>query len=281
LLLLPTLCAAAAKRLYAIGGSNLASVEAFDGRAWQNVAPLTQNRTSLAAAAFSGYAYAFGGVLPSGLYLASAERFDGQTWSAVPGAMSVPRAQAVAAVLGKHVYVMGGFHTLPNGDIVVLASVERLGSDGTWESVADMKRARRGAGVALFRNYLYVCGGDDQDLSSVERFDGAKWEESGHLSQGAYGLGAATFNNVLYAAGGQFVNTVQAFDGALWRLVRPMNYIRVSPGLAVFDGKMCAVGGAGSVGDGDLRSGECFDGRGWTDIPSMLHARYGLGLVVF
>ena len=114
------------------------------------------------------------------------ERYDfaANAWEAV-APMATPRENHAVAVLDGKVYAVGG---LSDG-VGRLSSVERYDpAMNAWEAVAPMATARYSHALAVLDGKLYAVGGygwgysgeggDDGDLSSVERYDPATnaWE---------------------------------------------------------------------------------------------------------
>lgn len=113
-------------RIYVVGGRqmqrqgdgkqrpvNLATLEVYDpatGR-WETRAPMPQAQGGLAAAAYDGKLYAFGGeqFVPSAKVFPDAWVYDPGTdrWSALPP-MPTPRHGHGAAVVGNRIFLIGG-----------------------------------------------------------------------------------------------------------------------------------------------------------------------------
>lgn len=113
-------------RIYVVGGRqmvqqadgrqrpvNVATLEVYDPatRRWEARAPMPQAQGGLAAAAFEGRLYVFGGeqFVPTSKVFADAWVYDPRTdrWSALPP-MPTPRHGHGAAVVGKRIFLMGG-----------------------------------------------------------------------------------------------------------------------------------------------------------------------------
>lgn len=92
---------------------NVSTLEVYDPVAnrWETKAPMPQAQGGLAAAAFDGKLYAFGGeqFIPTSKVFADAWVYDPKTdrWSALP-AMPTPRHGHGAAVVGNRIFLMGG-----------------------------------------------------------------------------------------------------------------------------------------------------------------------------
>lgn len=74
-----------------------------------------------------------------------------------------------------YIYAIGGM----GSDGIPLASVERYDIDrNLWTAVSPMLTSRVAAAVALLDGDIVVIGGhtvNNEDLDSVEKFDGNKW----------------------------------------------------------------------------------------------------------
>ncbi len=92
---------------------NLATLEVYDpaSNRWETRAPMPLAQGGLAAAAYDGKLYAFGGeqFVPTSKVFAEAWVYDPRTdrWSALPG-MPTPRHGHGAAVVGNRIFLMGG-----------------------------------------------------------------------------------------------------------------------------------------------------------------------------
>ncbi len=92
---------------------NVATLEVYDPatKRWETRAPMPLAQGGLAAAAYDGKLYAFGGeqFVPASKVFAEAWVYDPRTdrWSALPG-MPTPRHGHGAAVVGNRIFLMGG-----------------------------------------------------------------------------------------------------------------------------------------------------------------------------
>ena len=92
---------------------NVATLEVYDPATdrWETKAPMPQAQGGLAAAAYGGKLYAFGGeqFVPSAKVFADAWVYDPKAdrWSALPP-MPTPRHGHGAAVVGNRIFLMGG-----------------------------------------------------------------------------------------------------------------------------------------------------------------------------
>lgn len=97
--------------------------------------------------------------------------------------MPTARAYMGTAVLGDHLYVIGGYST--NG---YLELVERYNpATNTWQAMNPMNVRRANAGIGVLNDQIYVLGGQNNNgdhLQSVEVYDQAttKWTMVGILT---------------------------------------------------------------------------------------------------
>lgn len=85
--------------------------------------------------------------------------------------MSVSRSSVGVAVLGRHLYAVGGYDGTSRR---CLSSAERYNpSANEWTPIADMNHRRSGPAVADLAARIYVVGGHDGLLvrSSAEYYD--------------------------------------------------------------------------------------------------------------
>ncbi|KAL1480466.1 hypothetical protein MTO96_051003, partial [Rhipicephalus appendiculatus] len=113
--------------------------------------------------------YVVGGWSTGDTFLRSLDSFDTVTgiWEHC-SPMHVTRAFVCAAVLGEHLYAIGG-HT----GHMRTSSVERYSpQQNQWIMVSPMRRRRSAAAACVFRGKLYVSGGHSGEavLTSVEEY---------------------------------------------------------------------------------------------------------------
>jgi len=166
------------------GGAPLASVEVLDAatRTWSPGPPLAE-ATCFAAASFAPWAARHTLLLVGGgdtLWVGSvatdacsvlADAYDvAAAWKPGPRLVEARCGHGVA-VLPDGVVAVGGYA----GGEEYLASVERLGPDGSWRLLRPMRRARTGAGVGAGPDgCVYAAGGSPDGsgaLRGAERYD--------------------------------------------------------------------------------------------------------------
>ena len=104
-----------------------------------------------------------------------------------------------------------------------------------------MASQRSELAVAVLRGKLYAVGGfggpEDEDLSSVERYDPATntWEAVAPMSIARDGHGTAVFGGKLYAVGGEdktgaVLDSVEGYDPTanMWQRMTPLHRPRAS-----------------------------------------------------
>jgi hypothetical protein len=267
-------------KMCAVGGENskvsaLASAECFDfgAQAWAAFKPMSTARTGLGLVVFNSTKMcAVGGFSTNGYPVASAECFDSSTqaWAALPP-MSTPRGSLGLVVFGTKMCAVGGVKGYPDGTGKnILASAECFDfSAQAWAAMKPMSRARTDLGLVVFNGKMCAAGGESPNNDP---------------SPGSF----ATVS----------LASVECYDSSAqaWTALKPMHCERgfgtldggTSLGLAVFGGKMCAVGAAANCLGGDS-TGECYDSstQAWAAVAPMtmiiddFDTIFGLGLVVF
>jgi kelch-like protein 19 len=214
--------------LYAIGGANdrngrnlLNSVERArileNGSLspWTPVSPMTTPRRGPAALISRGYIYAVGGY--NGIFLRSLERArltsNGglEKWETVGPLLTTDRYIHGAALIGDHLYVIGG-HVRDQGGGKGSTEWTRIGEDGAierWRSASPLLFPRFLAAVTAAGNRLFVLGGYDGNyMSSVERAeirsDGSlgPWSAATPLTAPREGSAAISLEGTIYLMGG-------------------------------------------------------------------------------
>ena len=162
--------------------------------------------------------------------------------------MSVPRVGAASAVVGHHMYVIGGMTV--GGRL--LNTVGRLNTTSeVWEAQPAMVQSRNDPGAAAIRERIYAVGGTVDNrrtrTRTAERFGGA-WTTLPPMTHRRSQCSTAVIANKLYACGcedGTAPNTVERFDPAhdTWALLRPTLHHRVGATVAVLRDRLYLLGG--------------------------------------
>jgi len=224
-------------------------------------------------------------------------------WSPLPPP-SLPRYNAVAAVLKGRVYICGGRASDED-----LGSVERFNPKlREWESLPSMTQPRHHSAAAVLQGCLYVCGGVrfeehfdlmaggpsmyDEHLNCVERFDPdtAQWEVVASMVSTRSSAAAVALGDALYVYGGisdeGLLPSAERYSisSRCWEELPAMSRNREyaacniimhcdTPGLAAANGCLYVCGGQdkGEV----LRSVERFKAEtfAWEPVSSMQQAR--------
>ena len=154
-----------------------------------------------------------------------------------------PLAQAIAAAwLSRRralVCVCGGVTGSMDGLATRTASMEGFDLErSAWETLPQMNTARIGVAVAVLRNQLYICGGEDGDdnvLSYAERFDPERnlWEVLPPMGSERYSAKAVAMGGRLYICGGGgadgvHLSSMEGFDPERnrWETLPPMIFPR-------------------------------------------------------
>ena len=160
--------------------------------------------------------------------------------------MSVPRADAAAAVVGDHMFVYGGFGGGRRHNSV--ESFDTLSE--VWEAQPAMAHERLGAGAAVIRGRIHVVGGSAGSgvtTTFAEHFDGA-WTTVPPMIPPRCLCTTAVIAEKLYVCGGQGGRThitVERFDPTheTWELLRPTLHRRKDTTMAVLRDRLYVVGG--------------------------------------
>jgi len=205
--------------LWVIGGQgaqNFSDVwRAEDGLNWTRV---TEDggwpaRVGHAAAVFKGRIWLFGGNHGKEL----GERPENDVWASRDGvewtrvlenAPWSDRLNHAAAVLGEHVYILGGETKNPEGKTSWLSDVWRSADGENWVQITDRApwKGRNNHGAIVFRNQIWVLGGwGDGNLNDVWRSSNGKdWEQT--TAQAPWpprnSHAVAVYDDMLWVAGG-------------------------------------------------------------------------------
>jgi len=170
---------------------------------WQELAPLPEPRSSLAAAAYDGDIYAIAGEGPGGVS-GGVFRYitDDDRWEALSD-KPTPVADVKGVLVGEKIYVPGG--RLANGQPTDILEVYDPRRD-TWEQKASLPIKVSGYALADFEGQIYLFGGWDGEkvLDTALRYDAQddQWGEvTPMLTARAY-AGAAEAGGKIYVIGG-------------------------------------------------------------------------------
>lgn len=250
--------------IYAVGGHDgrraLSSVERFDtiGGSWEEMAPLPRPRWGAAAGAIGGKVYVAGG-LTGKQSVRTVERFNHCAWETAP-ALQEPRCFALAVVLGRTLWIIGGTesHGVRSGSMLGTCPSPRdevhplprslsstklhcsaeclLWHSSSWnlEPLPSLLSPRVGAVMARCNHVLISAGGYDHGrlVSSVEglvgSFDAVSWEALPELGKPRGGAVATSADDAIYVMGGRCGDLASAdmerFDAleAQWRTLPSM-----------------------------------------------------------
>jgi N-acetylneuraminic acid mutarotase len=239
----------------------------LDGRTWQSLAPGTPLQ-SPALVAFGGKIVRAGGMTPKNApgekedldSTREAASYDPLTkaWSPLPP-LPEARSSHDAAVLGNHVYVMGGW-TLTAGKGAWLRTAHRLdltSESPKWEALPEAPFERRACAVAACQGKIFVLGGigsDGKTSRRVDVYDPAKsaWAAGPELPWDGFGIAAIAVDGILFASAREGrVHRLGA--GGAWEEHSSLTIPRFFHRFVALDkGRFAAVGGAGTDG-GHLR----------------------------
>lgn len=283
--------------IYAIGGHDGTNPLAAVTRAqvgsngiigtWSTtgITQLATARAYAAATVYNGFVYVSGGINASNAtindvqYLSLAN-LAGAWSSATPG---TARYKHAMVAYSGYLYIVGGDTAGPPGVNVVNTTRRATinltnGSLGSWVDGASFVTERRGMGVAMLGNRMFMTGGYKNEIVGGTLFgsvqytdidpatgDMSAWTTLGagnNLSTARSGLTMLAYNGCLYAVGGLTVQdgevstnnysttsveyACQLSDGTLtsWSANTPLTDARVYMASAVVDGVLSVAGGS-------------------------------------
>jgi N-acetylneuraminic acid mutarotase len=215
-------------------------------------------------------------------------RADGESssWSESQRRPALQRTEVAGAVVGRDIYVIGGF-VPPNR---TTAAVERL-RNGRWSRVRSLPAPLNHAAAVGYRGHVYVVGGyaDAHGLSqparSLYRYDPRenRWIRLPDMPTARAALAVGVLRGKLYAAGGSDgstpMDTLEIYDIAKRRWTRGPSFSvpREHLGGATLRGRFYAV--AGRNGSGNLKVVEAYEPRTrrWARLPDIPKERGGNG----
>jgi N-acetylneuraminic acid mutarotase len=148
-------------------------------------------------------------------------RFDPEgtsTETAYSRMPDLPQNQAagVAAVIGNHLYYVGGTNSTRTQELGNLWRLDLSNPNATWEARAALPNPRHHMGVAVYNDRMYIIGGQhdhDNRLVSqddVHMYDPATdtWTQLADLPEARNHIGATTMllGSRIYVLGGQFAH---------------------------------------------------------------------------
>jgi hypothetical protein len=217
---------------------------------------------------------------------AAVDAAAGWHWRTYKPRPPLSRTEVTGAVVGRDVYVLGGF--LPPRRTT--AAVERLRA-GRWTRVRPMPIALNHAAAVGYRGHVYVIGGYAspnglaQPVATLLRYDPKRnrWARLPSMPTARAALAVGAAGGKLFAAGGANgtgqLTTLEIYDIAKRRWSRGPSFSvpREHLGGAVARGMFYAV--AGRNGSGNLHVFERYDpgSRTWTRLPDVPKERGGNG----
>lgn len=208
-------------RVYFVGGANfttgITSASAMNAywetsnNSWGVTTASTIKRAGLAAVAYGGKIYKFGGRNDSGTDLDSSEEVNPGVAVTAKQSMSVARWLMGAALVSDKAYVIGG----QNAGNAALATNEMYDiTNDTWTTKASMSTARRDVAVAAVGNFIYVMGGSTSggavsDL--VEKYDTVNdtWSTVASMPRALRGCAVVVKGTNIHIFGGEAAGTTQ------------------------------------------------------------------------
>ena len=172
---------------------------------WSDAPPMLHARSAHAVVSAGDAIYALGGTGAGGQPVLEVERFDGTRWRDETRLPGEGLNAAAAAVIGRRIYVIGGFKTttnVPSSDVLVYDIDAH-----TWSTAASLAEPRGGHAAAVVDGRIHVIGGGNSrtPLANHSEYDPAtnRWTERAPLSRSRGSPAAVSYNGKLYSIGGR------------------------------------------------------------------------------
>src|SRR5256885_1176332 len=172
---------------------------------WSPAPSMLHGRSAHAVVSTGDAIYAIGGTGEGGQPVLEVERFDGTQWrdeTRLPGeGLNAP----AAAVIGRRIYVVGGFKTTTNvpGSDVLVYDIDAH----RWSIAASLAEPRGGHAAAVVDGRIHVIGGGNSrtTLANHSEYDPAtdRWTERAPISRAKGSPAAVSYNGKLYSIGGR------------------------------------------------------------------------------
>ena len=194
-------------------------------------------------------------------------------WEGVPG-MSTPKILFGASVIGKKIYVCGGYTGYKELNLLEVFDCE----DNTWSELSPMPHERDEFGMTALNGNIYVAGGEDnsnKSISSVLKYSPQSntWGNVKAMGRARKTHELVTLDNAIYAIGGDDTNTVERYSPLIdeWNFVPSTKYSHSSFGATSHKKKIYVLSEKGF---------EEFDPQSetWKELPSP-QIGYGTQLV--
>ncbi|XP_022089771.1 kelch-like protein 24 [Acanthaster planci] len=258
---------------------------------WNKLAPIPytiRNVVMYDVVRFKNDVYLTGGfdgeMQPGAVTYVWAYRTEMDTWEEQER-LNVARYQHCSAVLGGHIYIIGGYDGKTK-----LTSVETYDSgSNTWTCIQPMTIPVAFATAAAWNGRLFVIGGmtqDDRVFSGIQCYDleHQTWTVISTLQVNRKGCKCVLLNDLIYLFGG-VTREVQVYDPACDKAfnVASMISTHMCTGATVLNGKIYVAGGDNleNTVNNKWDSVECYDPvtDEWQMVGTMPLSLYMHGLV--
>ena len=252
---------------------------------WHDAPPMLHARSAHAVVSTGDAIYAIGGTGEGGKPVLEVERFDGSAWRNETRLPSDGLNAPAAAVVGRRIYIIGGFKTttnVPSSDVLVYDV-----DSHAWSSAAPLAEPRGGHAAAVLDGKIHVIGGGNSrtTLANHSEYDPAtdRWTERAPLSRSKGSPAAVAVGGRLYSIGGRSgpgdFGDVEIYDPSTdsWSS-GPSIEPRGTAGAAAYCGNIYVFGGESQVKRATLDEVLRFDPgtRRWERATSMRTPRnYG------
>ena len=250
-----------------------------EGERWQELTPMPELRTGMAAVAYDENLYIIAGEGPEGVsgkvFLYSLEENKWTTVSPKP----IPVTDMAGAVIGEKIYVPGGL--TKEGSPINNLEIYDPRRD-KWDTGSPLPKKLSAYALTTFEGKLYLFGGSDgtQILNVVYIYDPASdsWHEGAAMPISSRNLGAVAVENRIIVLGGQnregvldqswaYFPSRDVDDGNPWESFISMPVGCSGFGVANVYDTIYVLGGIVADLDETSRRAWMMTGEEWVDLP--------------
>jgi len=248
---------------------------------WQELAPMPEARSGMAAAAYNGDIYAVAGRGPDGVS-GSVFRYDPEsdTWDSLSD-KPTPVTDVKAALIGEKLYVPGGLTA--DGRQTDILEIYDPRND-MWETGAPLPQAVSAYALADFEGRLYLFGGWDgvTAMDEVYIFDPTDntWREGAPMTVARAEAAGVALEDRIVVLGGRnetgALNQAQAYFPSRdnngedpWESFPDMPDSRYNFGAASMNNSIYIIGGEMEDPALEEQIGWVFTEEGWVSFPTI------------
>ncbi|XP_074036531.1 kelch-like protein 10 [Leptinotarsa decemlineata] len=197
-----------------------------------------------------------------------------------------PRAYHGTAVVGFHIYVIGGFDGMDYfNSCRCFDAVNKV-----WKEVAPMHARRCYVSTAVLENLIFAMGGYDghHRQNTAEKYNhlNNQWSLIAPMNMQRSDASACNLNGKIYITGGfngqECMHSAEVYDPEFnqWSLISPMRSRRSGVSCIAYHGQVYVIGGFNGISR--MCSGEKFNPQTntWVPIPDMYNPRSNFAIEV-